>query len=140
MNNSLIRTALAAVIAVTIALGLVGVTAISAHQQASQTSVCYLTGLTGPALQENNYYCATNAINGEVVNCCTSTYLQAIHLAQQKHIVIGTPQFLQQNVDWGGVPVTVVRFNSGYYAWHYNPSNGIATIETAENVVVYSGR
>lgn len=103
-------------------------------------SICFLTGLTGPALQENELYCATNALTGVATNCCTSTYQQAIHLAQQKSIVVGTPEFLSTTVDWGGVPVTFVRFNSGFYAWHYNPSNGIATIEDSNNHVVYSGR
>src|SRR5258708_37537346 len=86
------------------------------------TSVCIDTGLTGPAEQENTLYCATNTLTGVTANCCTSTYQQAIHLAQQKNIVIGTPEFLTRSVDWAGVTVTYVRFNSGFYAWHYDRS------------------
>jgi len=111
-----------------------------ANEVRPAASVCTDTGLTGPALQENTLYCATNALTGVATNCCTSTYQQAIHLAQQKAIVIGTPEFLSQSVDWHGVVVTYVRFNSGFYAWHYDPSNGIATIEDSYNHVVYSGR
>jgi hypothetical protein len=107
---------------------------------APSVTVCTDTGLTGPALQENLLYCATNALTGTITNCCTSTYQQAIHLAQQKSIIVGTPLFLSQTVDWVGRPVTYVRFNSGFYAWHYDPSNGIATIEDPYNHVVYSGR
>ena len=111
-----------------------------ANEVRPAASVCTDTGLTGPAEQENTLYCATNTLTGVTVNCCTSTYQQAIHLAQQKAIVIGTPEFLSQSVDWRGVVVTYVRFNSGFYAWHYDPSNGIATIEDPYNHVVYSGR
>jgi hypothetical protein len=110
------------------------------EQTQPRTSVCVDTGLTGPAEQENTLYCATNTLTGITANCCTSTYQQAIHLAQQKWIVIGTPEFLTQSVDWAGRTITYVRFNSGFYAWHYDPSNGIATIEDPYNHVVYSGR
>ena len=111
-----------------------------AHETAQATSVCTDTGLTGPAQQENLLYCATNALTGVTTDCCSSTYQQAIHVAELKSIIVGTPEFLSQTVDWGGVPVTYVRFNSGFYAWHFDPSNGIATIEDATNHVVYSGR
>lgn len=120
--------------------GLATLRVAQAHETAQATSVCTDTGLTGPAEQENLLYCATNALTGTATNCCTSTYQQAIHVAQQKSIIVGTPEFLSQTVDWGGVAVTYVRFNSGFYAWHFDPSNGIATIEDATNHVLYSGK
>jgi len=112
------------------------------HAKMPAASVCVDTGLTGPAEQENTLFCATNAITGQPVNCCTSVYQQAIHLAQQKGIVVRTPEFLSQSVTWGvpTVVVTMVQFTSSYYAWHFDPSNGIATIEDTNNHVVYSGR
>src|SRR5258707_52677 len=74
----------------------------TAHAKIPTASVCVDTGLTGPAESENTLYCATNTLTGVTTNCCTSTYQQAIHLAQQKRIMVGTPQFLTQSVNWAG--------------------------------------
>ena len=107
-----------------------------------QASVCVDTGLTGAALQENTRFCSTNRLTNLPTDCCGSVYQQAIHLAQQKGIVVGTPEYLQQSVSTGPthVPITIVQFNSTFFAWHYDPSNGIATIEDSYGHIVYSGR
>lgn len=124
-----------------IGVGRMSIAAPTAHAHRPAASVCYLTGLTGPALQENILYCSTNVLTGVTANCCTSTYLQAIHLAQQQRIVVGTPEYLTTTVDWAGTPVTWVWFTSGLVAWHYNPSGGVATIwDPVRKITLYSGR
>jgi hypothetical protein len=103
---------------------------------------CTLTGLTGAAQQENLLFCNTNGIAGvpdPTTDCCGSVYKQAIHLAQQKAIVVGYPLAVIQAVDWAGVAITYVTFSSGLHAEHYNPSNGIARIYTPYGQLLYSG-
>jgi len=101
------------------------------------TSVCTETGLSGPALQENLLFCDTNAINGVITNCCSSVYHQAIDLARKKHIIVGTPTSVSETVDWANRQVTYVEFTSGFHAWHYNPSNGVAVIDDQYDRRVY---
>ena len=82
-------------------------------------SVCTMTGLTGPALQENDAYCA----NG--TNIAPSTYAAAIALAQAKAIVVGTPERVYTCHDWHGVLRVCVDFSRGFQAQHnlaYNPA------------------
>ncbi len=76
-------------------------------------SVCTMTGLTGPALQENDLYCA----NG--TNIAPSTYPEAIMLASAKAIVIGTPKQVSTVHDFRGVLRVDVEFSRGYHAEHY---------------------
>lgn len=115
----------------------------TAHAQtltrAQAASICTLTGLTGAAQQENLLYCDTNAISGVVTNAAPSTYMQAIHLAQQKGVVVGTPTSVSQTVDWAGAPVTYVEFSSGLHAEHWNPSRGICRYYDAYGHLLYSG-
>jgi hypothetical protein len=117
---------------------------VQAHAQTTHvtTSVCTDTGLTGAALTENGEFCSTNTLTGVVTNCCSSVYQQAIHAAQQLHLVVGTPVYLTQSVSWGNPPVAVTRvwFSTGLEAWHFDPSNGIAMIEDAYGRVLYSGQ
>lgn len=136
MSDRLLAVIIAAMIAGIFLVGFIVGCAYkgSVHAHAQVTSVCYLTGLSGPAEQENLLYCA----NG--TQLATSTYLQAIHLAQEKHIIIGTPTMVTETVNWANVPVTYVTFTSGFHAWHFNPSNGVATIDDPYDNTVYSGR
>lgn len=86
---------------------------IQATQPVQHTqSVCTMTGLTGPALQENDAYCA-----GE--NIAPSTYPDAIALAQARAIVIGTPERVYTCHDWRGVLRVCVDFSRGFQAQHY---------------------
>src|SRR5258707_2662052 len=102
---------------------LVGLVAgsLTAFTQASTQSVCTMTGLTGPALQENDLYCA----NG--TNIAPSTYPEAIMLASAKAIVIGTPTQVSTVHDWRGVLRVDVEFSRGYHAEHYlsNPDKTV---------------
>ncbi|SRR5258707_13013654 len=98
-----------------------------------QASVCTMTGLTGPALQENDLYCA----NG--TNIAPSTYPEAIMLAQKKAIVIGTPEQVSTVHDWRGVLRVDVEFSRGYHAEHYlvNPNTIPPWIYSPEGVQVW---
>src|SRR5260221_13942993 len=87
---------------------------LTAFSRAAPTqSVCTMTGLTGPALQENDLYCA----NG--TNIAPSTYPEAIMLASAKAIVIGTPKQVSTVHDFRGVLRVDVEFSRGYHAEHY---------------------
>ena len=96
-------------------------------------SVCTMTDLTGPALQENDLYCA----NG--TNIAPSTYPEAIMLASAKAIVIGTPKQVSTVHDWRGVLRVDVEFSRGYHAEHYldNPNNVPPWIYSPEGVQVW---
>ena len=100
-------------------------------------TVCTDKGLTGAAQTENLLYCATNMVTGTTTNMAPSTYQQAIALAKTKGIVIGTPMSVSQTVNKAGVPITYVEFSSGFHAWHFNPSHGIATIDDPYGKQVY---
>jgi hypothetical protein len=78
-----------------------------------QTSVCTMTGLTGPARTENDMYCA----NGR--NIAPSTYPEAIALAATKAIIVGTPTQVSTCHDFHGVLRVCVEFTRGYQAEHY---------------------
>ena len=108
--------------------------------RAQAASICIDTGLTGAAAQENLLYCDTNAITLVVTNAAPSTYQQAIHLAQQKGIVVGTPTSVSQTVDWANVPITYVEFSSGLHAEHWNPSQGICRYYDAYGHQLYNGK
>ena len=86
----------------------------TAAKETPATSVCIDTGLSGPARQENDMYCA----NG--TQLAWSTYQAAIGLAQIKHIIVGTPTSIVQTVDWDNVPYTKVTFTSGYTCGHHS--------------------
>ena len=88
------------------------VTAFTWHPMPTQ-SVCTMTGLTGPALQENDLYCA----NG--TNIAPSTYPEAIALAKTKAMIVGTPEQVSTVHDWKGVLRVDVEFSRGYHAEHY---------------------
>ena len=75
-------------------------------------SVCTMTGLTGPALQEDDAYC-------DGVNIAPSTYPAAIAFAQARAIVIGTPERVYTCHDWHGVLRVCVDFSRGFQAQHY---------------------
>ena len=104
----------------------------AATRQPTQ-SVCTMTGLTGPALQENDLYCA----NG--TNIAPSTYPEAIMLAQKKAIVIGTPEQVSTVHDWRGVLRVDVEFSRGYHAEHYldNPNTIPPWIYSPEGIQVW---
>ena len=108
------RIALLPLVVLTVCVGVFGIV----YALPGQT-VCTMTGLTGPARQENDLYCA----NG--TNIAPSTYPQAIMLAQKKAIVIGTPKQVSTVHDWSGVLRVDVEFSRGYHAEHYldNPNN-----------------
>jgi hypothetical protein len=86
-------------------------TMIQAH---TVVSVCNDVGLTGPAQQENQLFCA----NG--VNMAGSVYQASIKLAQQKHIIVGTPTSVVNTVDWAGASIAYVTFTSGFHAQHHS--------------------
>lgn len=104
----------------------------------AQASVCIDTGLTGPAQQENLLYCDTNAITGVTTNAASSTYQASIHLADSKHLIVGTPTSVSQTVDWVGTTITYVEFSSGFHAEHYDPSNGHVRIYDQYDKLVWS--
>src|SRR5260221_9826819 len=109
---------------------------LTAFTRAAPTqSVCTMTGLTGPALQENDLYCA----NG--TNIAPSTYPEAIMLASAKMIVIGTPKQVSTVHDWRGVLRVDVEFSRGYHAEHYldNPNNIPPWIYNPEGVQGWPG-
>ncbi len=116
-----------------IGLGLVAGSLTAFSWAAPVQSVCTMTGLTGPALQENDLYCA----NG--TNIAPSTYPEAIMLAQKKAIVIGTPKQVSTVHDWRGVLRVDVEFSRGYHAEHYlvNPNTIPPWIYSPEGVQVW---
>jgi hypothetical protein len=116
----------------------------SVHAQSQHPAfvTCTLTGLTGAAEQENLLFCNVNGIAGvtnPTTDCCGSVYKQAIHLAQQKGVVVGYPLAVIQTVDWAGTPITYVPFSSGLHAEHFNPSGGFARIYDVYGHQLYSG-
>ncbi len=101
-------------------------------------SVCTMKGLTGPAQQENMFFCSTNAMNGVVTNGASSVYKAAIDAALVRHIIVGTPTSVIACQNWVNVPETCVTFTSGYRAEHYNPSYGHIRIYDPYNKLVWS--
>lgn len=104
MNNRVLLS----IVALVFVLG-----SVAAFTWRTTQSVCTMTGLTGPALQENDAYCA----NG--TNIAPSTYAAAIALAQAKAIVVGTPERVYTCHDWRGVRRVCVDFSHGFQAQHY---------------------
>lgn len=102
-----------------IIMAIIGSTSLFASARSTQ-SVCTLTGLSGPALQENLLYCA----NG--TNIAPSTYHESIQLAANKHIIVGTPEFVTETVDWNNCQVTDVEFTRGFHAEHHNAGSTCA--------------
>ena len=85
-----------------------------AHSTAHATSVCWMTGLSGPAQQENLLFCA----NGQQID--HSVYNDTICLAKTMRIVVGIPEPATQTVDWAGNAVTDVEYSRGYHAEHHD--------------------
>ena len=115
MTKRLILIAVFLLLGVTI--GAAQPQAVTAHSRAHATSVCYLTGLSGAAQQENLLFCA----NGQQID--HSVYNDTICLAKTMRIVVGIPEPATQTVDWAGNQVTDVEYSRGYHAEHHDLTN-----------------
>ena len=133
-SKNLLRLAIALLLLGILAVGVAVLT--TSRAKASAPFVCTMTGLTGPAQQENLLYCPSTTSFTQFTAGATpvtvtdtlapSTYQAAISLAAQKHIIVGTPILVTETVDWAGCQITDVEFSRGFHAEHHNVNSACA--------------